>query len=173
MMFWWGMAAALAPITAAVTVPILPEKTAQIAQIIVKKQDDIRTAELFALDKRTGAMARFSVPVGATFQFGTLVVRVRTCETTPAWELKQTAAFLQINDAPRGAATRRVYSGWMFAQSPSLNPLQHPRYDVWVKSCTMSFPETGPDTVVSGRKPPTDGASMAKKSAEVAIAPAN
>ena len=29
----------------------------------------------------------------------------------------------------------QVFSGWMFASSPALNPLEHPVYDVWVLSC--------------------------------------
>ena len=44
----------------------------------------------------------------------------------------------------RGAETERswnkVFSGWLFRNSPSLNVVEHPIYDVWVKSCAMSFP---------------------------------
>lgn len=29
----------------------------------------------------------------------------------------------------------KVFSGWMFASSPALNPLEHPVYDVWVIDC--------------------------------------
>ena len=28
------------------------------------------------------------------------------------------------------------FSGWMFASSPALSALDHPRYDVWVVSCS-------------------------------------
>ncbi len=115
-----------------------------------------RVVRLAALNKRNGQTQEFTAHPGETFGFATLTVRVRACETTPPWEARQTAAYLQIDDAPvavRGPATRprRVFSGWMFAESPSLNPLEHPLYDVWVRSCTMRFPETGPDTLVAGR----------------------
>ncbi|MGE0409104.1 MAG: DUF2155 domain-containing protein [Amphiplicatus sp.] len=29
----------------------------------------------------------------------------------------------------------RIFSGWMFASSPALNPLEHPIYDIWVIDC--------------------------------------
>lgn len=29
----------------------------------------------------------------------------------------------------------KIFSGWMFASSPALNPLEHPVYDVWVIGC--------------------------------------
>ena len=136
-----------------------------------------RVAELMALDKRTGKSQAFAIKAGQQLAFGSLLIRMRACETTPEWEQKQTAAFLQIDEVTSATARKRVYSGWMFAESPSLNPLQNPRYDVWVKSCTMTFPATGPDTVVASRPGSGDKspkrASSAPKSPEPATADAS
>lgn len=143
-----------------------------------------RVAVIAALNKRNGQTQQFEVKPGNAVSFGGLTIHVRTCETAPPWEAKQTAAFLQIDEAvvqPRVAqgnaaqAAKRVFSGWMFAESPSLNPLADPLYDVWVRSCTMRFPDTGPGTTVadkhgSGDKPKR---SRAPKSAEPASADAN
>lgn len=139
-----------------------------------------RVAVIAALNKRNGQTQQFEVKPGNAVSFGGLTIRVRTCETAPPTEAKQTAAFLQIDEAvvqPRTAqsgaapAAKRVFSGWMFAESPSLNPLQHPLYDVWVKSCTMRFPDTGPDTLVVGRA--VTSQSKAAKSPDVAKAPSS
>ena len=136
-----------------------------------------RVVRLAALNKRNGQTQEFTAHPGDSFRFATLTVRVRACETTPPWEARQTAAYLQIDDAPaqvRKAAARpvrRVFSGWMFAESPSLNPLEHPLYDVWVRSCTMRFPDTGPDTVVEGRSAASQ--SKAAKSPDAAKAAAS
>ncbi len=117
-----------------------------------------RVAVIAALNKRNGQTQQFEVKPGNAVSFGGLTIRVRTCETAPPWEVKQTAAFLQIDElvvqprtAQRGPvpAAKRVFSGWMFAESPSLNPLADPLYDVWVRSCTMRFPDTGAGTVVA------------------------
>ncbi len=133
-----------------------------------------------ALNKRTGETRIFKGHPGQHFDFGGLRVTVRTCETTPPWEQRLSGAFLLIDERLPVAAgqvhrQRRAYSGWMFAESPSLHPLEHALYDVWVKSCTMRFPETGPDTVVAGRgdaaSPGT--ASSAKKSPDTAKAEAS
>jgi hypothetical protein len=37
----------------------------------------------------------------------------------------------------------KVFSGWLFKNSPSLNVVEHPVYDVWVKDCAMKFPRRG------------------------------
>jgi len=39
---------------------------------------------------------------------------------------------------------KSVYRGWMFASSPSLNPLKHPVYDVWLIACKTDTPSPSP-----------------------------
>ncbi|MEE2692860.1 MAG: DUF2155 domain-containing protein [Pseudomonadota bacterium] len=36
----------------------------------------------------------------------------------------------------------RIFAGWMFASSPSLNALEHPVYDVWVIDCKTEIVES-------------------------------
>lgn len=153
--------------TAAKPTAVLPPATA----ITPNAQ---RVVTIAAIDKRTGLNRSFVGNPGQMFNFGALTVRVRTCETTPPWEQKLTGAFLLIDETIGKAAPKRIYSGWMFAESPSLHPLEHARYDVWVKSCTMRFPETGPATVAAGSVgAAAPSASKAKKSPEVPSAEAN
>ncbi len=169
MIFMLAMAAAVTASSAKPTPPTEVKAATPLAE---------RVARFAALNKRNGRTQEFELNPGGEARFETLTIRVRSCETTPPWEQKLTGAYLQIDDAPASVRAgtapkpRRIYSGWMFAESPSLNPLQHPLYDVWVRSCTMRFPETGPDTLVVGRSR-AGKASSAAKSPEVESAPAN
>ncbi len=108
-----------------------------------------RVVELAAIDKRSGQQRVFKGNPGQSFAFGNLTVAIKTCETTPPWDTRLSGAFLQIDEKGR-SSTKRIFSGWMFAESPSLNPLEHPRYDVWVRSCAMRWPENVPGSVVVG-----------------------
>ena len=38
-------------------------------------------------------------------------------------------------------AGKKIFSGWMFASSPALNPLEHPVYDAWVMDCITAAPD--------------------------------
>lgn len=129
-----------------------------------------RVVGIGVLNKQNGNVRFFEVKPGAVIAHERLQIRVRTCETTPPWERPQTGAFLQIDERLRQGGSRRIFSGWLFAESPSLNSVENPTYDVWVRSCKMSFPETGPDSIVVGRvstaSKPAASASSAKKSAE-------
>jgi hypothetical protein len=106
-----------------------------------------RVAVLGLLNKRNNVSEEIKLKPGESREIGPVIIRVSACERTAPWELPQeTGAFVQIDIRERGAAQHaRVFSGWMFRESPSLNVVEHPVYDVWVKDCTMRFPgEEGP-----------------------------
>lgn len=106
-----------------------------------------RVAVLGLLNKRNNVSEEIKLKPGEAREIGPVIIRVAACERTAPWELpQQTGAFVQVDIRERGQAQhRRVFSGWMFLESPSLNVVEHPVYDVWVKDCTMSFPgEEGP-----------------------------
>ncbi len=106
-----------------------------------------RVAVLGLLNKRNNVSEEIRLKPGESREIGPVIIRVSACERTAPWELpQQTGAFVQVDIRGRGAAQHaRVFSGWMFLESPSLNVVEHPVYDVWVKDCTMRFPgEEGP-----------------------------
>jgi hypothetical protein len=86
------------------------------------------------LDKITGTITTFEVPIDQTKQFGSLVVRPRVCYSRPPEEEPKTTSFVEV-DENVSDASRRVFAGWMFAESPGLNAVEHPVYDVWLTGC--------------------------------------
>ena len=60
------------------------------------------------------------------------------CYSRPASEAPKTTAFLEVDEITLGAKIRRIFSGWMFADSPGLNAIEHPVYDIWLKDCKMT-----------------------------------
>ncbi len=132
-----------------------------------------RVAVLGLLNKRNGESRDLTLRPGQAIRVGGVVLRLRACETTAPWEdQKLTGAFVQTDVRGRDGTWRRVFSGWLYKESPSLNAVQDPVYDVWPKSCTMVHPDIGPDTVrVSGK---VASPSSAKKSGgdQPAAAPA-
>lgn len=99
-------------------------------------------AVLNALDKITGRVSRIEAAVDEPVEFGSLSVTVRACYATPPEEAPESKAFLEVVDQRPGAAPEPVFSGWMFASSPSVSAMEHPVYDVWVIACKAALPET-------------------------------
>src|SRR6185503_659988 len=103
------------------------------------------TAVIQALDKVTAETMRFGAPIGKRVRYKNLVVTVKACETTGIDDPQpQSAAYLIIDSEPRDAQGRRrsrqVFKGWMYANSPGLNPLEHPVYDAWLIACSAAPP---------------------------------
>lgn len=98
-------------------------------------------AEFTGLDKVTGRIITFDVYIDETVQFGSLQVTPRVCYMRTPEEPPQTSSFVEIDevvDLAEGRELRRVFTGWMFAESPALNALEHPVYDVWLTNCKTS-----------------------------------
>jgi hypothetical protein len=128
-----------------------------------------RVAVLGLLNKRNGVSRDLTLKPGQAVRVGDVIVRLRACETTAPWEeQKLTGAFVQLDVLGFDKKWLRVFSGWLYKESPSLNVVEHPIYDVWPKSCAMTWPETGPDTV---RVSSSSGDAPAKRSSAPNSAP--
>lgn len=112
-----------------------------------------RVAVIGVLNKRNGIVRDVTLKPGQAIRVKDVIVRLRACETTAPWEAEQlTGAFVQVDiRQPAGQWIRR-FSGWLYKESPSLNVVEDAIYDVWPKSCTMSWPggkEAAPSEVDS------------------------
>ena len=105
-----------------------------------------RVATIGLLNKRNNISQDIEISPGESRRVGDVIITLSTCENTPPWEdPPETGAFVQVNvqdrpDADSEPEWRRIFSGWLFKNSPSLNVVEHPVYDVWVKDCSMTFP---------------------------------
>ena len=90
------------------------------------------------LDKITGRITSFDVYIDETVQFGALQLTPRVCYTRPDTETPKTDTFVEVDEITLDRKIRTIFSGWMFADSPGLNAVEHPVYDVWLKGCKQS-----------------------------------
>jgi hypothetical protein len=88
---------------------------------------------LRGLDTLNGTSSDIEMRVGETTRFGHLEITAEACRVPADDPAGDAYAFLKIRDI-REETDR--FSGWMFASSPALSALDHPRYDVWVVGCT-------------------------------------
>jgi hypothetical protein len=96
---------------------------------------DNRVAVFSALDKVTATIKTLEVPINETVQFGALKVTPRVCYSRPATEQPKTTSFVEVDEVGLDGGEKRIFTGWMFAQSPGLNAVEHPVFDVWLTDC--------------------------------------
>ena len=145
------------------TVTRIPPGTTPMAQ---------RVAVLGLLNKRNGLSRDLTLRPGQAVRVGDVVVRLRACETTAPWEVQQlTGAFVQVDVRNPQDQYQRVFSGWLYKESPSLNVVEHPIYDVWPKSCAMTHPGGEPARPANSRSRAPNSTAAAAPGPAAAPAP--
>lgn len=91
-------------------------------------------AQLRGLDRTVGETTDFTVAVGETVVLGGVAIQLSECRYPADNPASDAFAHLRIADLDG----RSLFDGWMIASSPALMALEHPRYDVWVLSCSTS-----------------------------------
>jgi hypothetical protein len=134
------------------------------------------TAVFAGLDKITGRIISFEVAIDETVQFGSLQITPRVCYSRPPTEAPRTDSFAEVDEVETDKTLRRIFTGWMFADSPGLHGVEHPVYDIWLTECKGEGPliKEAPETATSASdddsdaadasaKPPTPGATPTPK----------
>jgi hypothetical protein len=139
------------PITDEEVAPAPPEKpqsaTAPKTPEEPQRRPRFDVAVLQVLDKVTAESLRFEAAVGRPVRYKTLIFTVKACErSAPDERNEDSIAYLEVMSQPRAEPGRPVlpakqaFKGWMYASSPSLDPIEHPVYDAWLISCRSAAP---------------------------------
>jgi hypothetical protein len=138
-----------------------------------------RVATLGLLNKRNNFSQDVVLKTGEAKRIGNVTIKLATCERSLPWERPpETGAFVQVFVEERATADqplawRKVFSGWLFKNSPGLNVVEHPVYDVWVKDCAMKFPgeEENPAAASASSAPKPSGSESVAPAASASPAP--
>jgi len=114
------------------------------------------------LDKITGLTTTFETKIGEEKRFGGLIVKADACYTRDITEEPKTTSFVEVDELESDDTRKKIFSGWMFAESPGLSAVEHPIYDVWLTGCRdpdapppviEQVPETQPDDTDPNEQP--------------------
>ena len=90
------------------------------------------TADLLVLDKVNAKSAALTLKVGQAADNASLSITLRSCAVRPPDQPQDAAAYLDVKDSRAGAPG---FHGWMFANEPAVNMLEHPVYDLRLVAC--------------------------------------
>lgn len=113
-------------------------------------------ARFTGLDKITGRVTQFDVYVDETVQFGALQITPRACYSRAPTETQRTSVFVEVDQVSLKGSISRIFTGWMFADSPALNAVDHAVYDVWLIECKQSTDVPPPQGAKPAESPAAD-----------------
>ena len=103
---------------------------------IIESKSKIIKVNIVALDKITAKTSNIDLLLGETKNFGLIQIKALKCGKVESQSDQGQAAYIQVKDLSDNANNQVfVFNGWTFSSSTTLNPLDHPVYDLWLVGC--------------------------------------
>ncbi len=99
--------------------------------VIKKKYTKIKI-----LDKISSKNISLKLINGENFEYSDLIIKSIKCKHSEFDDDPEITAYVQVIDLNNKKKDEvYVFNGWMFSSSPSINPFDHPVYDIWLTGC--------------------------------------
>ena len=88
------------------------------------------------LDKISSKNISLKLINGENFEYSDLLIKSIKCKHSEFDDDPEIMAYIQVIDLNNKKKDEvYVFNGWMFSSSPSINPFDHPVYDIWLTGC--------------------------------------
>ena len=92
--------------------------------------------KLKILDKISSKNASIDLKNGSEIIYKDLSIKSLKCKNSEFDDDPEITAYIQVKDLNKKNNDEVfVFNGWMFSSSPSINPFDHPVYDIWLVGC--------------------------------------
>ena len=94
------------------------------------------SVEINILDKVSSKNTILKLKIGEEKKFQNLLIKVLKCENSKFDDDPEITAYIQVKDLNISDNDKVfIFNGWTFSSTPTLNPFDHPVYDLWLSSC--------------------------------------
>ena len=92
--------------------------------------------EIKILDKVSSKNSILKIKIGEEKRFKNLIIKPFRCKNSEFDDTPEITAYLQVKDLTNKNKNEVfVFNGWTFFSSPTINPFDHPVYDIWLTNC--------------------------------------
>ena len=92
--------------------------------------------EVKILDKVSSKTNLLKLKVGEEKKFKNLLIKSLKCKKSEFDDNPEITAYIQVKDLTNKDNDEVfIFNGWTFLSSPTINPFDHPVYDIWLSKC--------------------------------------
>ena len=107
-----------------------------INSIYASNLNQIQFVEIKVLDKVSSINSKLILEIGNEVKFENLLIKTLKCKNSEFDDNPEITAYIQVRDLNMSKNDQVfVFNGWFFSSSPSVNPFDHPVYDIWLSKC--------------------------------------
>ena len=92
--------------------------------------------EIKILDKVSSKNNVLKIKIGKEQKFKNLLIKSLKCKNSEFDDNPEIIAYLQVKDLTnKNNGEVFIFNGWTFSSSPTIEPFDHPVYDIWLTKC--------------------------------------
>ena len=92
--------------------------------------------EIKILDKVSSKNNLLKIKINEQKNFKNLLIKALKCKNSEFDDNPEVTAYIQVKDLTNKSNDEVfVFNGWTFSSSPTINPFDHPVYDIWLTKC--------------------------------------
>ncbi len=103
---------------------------------IATEKTNMQFIEIKVLDKVSSKTNLLKLKIGDEKKFQNLIIKSLKCKNSEFDDNPEITAYIQVKDLTNKNNNEVfIFNGWTFSSSPSVNPFDHPVYDIWLTKC--------------------------------------
>ena len=92
--------------------------------------------EIKILDKVSSKSNLLKLKIGEETKYQNLLIKGLKCKNSEFDDNPEIIAYIQVKDLTNTDNDEVfIFNGWTFLSSPTINPFDHPVYDIWLTKC--------------------------------------
>jgi len=92
--------------------------------------------EIKILDKVSSKNSLLKLKIGEEKKYKNLLIKSLKCKNSEFDDNPEITAYIQVRDSTKKDNDDVfIFNGWTFLSSPTINPFDHPVYDIWLIKC--------------------------------------
>ena len=92
--------------------------------------------EIKVLDKVSSKSSLLKLKIGEEKKFKNLLIKSLKCKNSEFDDNPEITTYIQVKDLTKKDNDEVfIFNGWTFLSSPTINPFDHPVYDIWITRC--------------------------------------
>ena len=92
--------------------------------------------EIKILDKVSSKNKLLKLKIGKEERYKNLLIKSLKCKNSEFDDNPEITSYIQVKDTTnKGNDEVFIFNGWTFSSGPSINPFDHPVYNIWLIKC--------------------------------------
>ena len=92
--------------------------------------------EIRILDKVSSKSNLLKLKIGEETKYQNLLIKGLKCKNSEFDDNPEIIAYIQVKDLTNEDNDEVfIFNGWTFSSSPTINPFDHPVYNIWLTKC--------------------------------------